>query len=55
VQENIIQALNTGFLIAGTETVKVEGSRYTDGSPTLQRNRAFAIILEDLFEGLDVG
>lgn len=55
VQENIIQALNTGFLIAGTETLKVEGARYTDGSSFYQGNRIFAKFLEALFEGLDVG
>ena len=51
-QENIILALNTGFLIAGTETVKVEGAKFEDGA--IVYDRKFSQILEDLFEGLNV-
>jgi hypothetical protein len=52
VKEDIIFALNTGFLIAGTETVKVEGSRYEDGNTF--NDKKFSQLLEDLIEGLNV-
>jgi hypothetical protein len=52
VKEDIIFALNTGFIIAGSETVKVEGSKYEDGNTFTDKK--FSQLLEDLIEGLNV-
>jgi len=51
-QQDIIFALNQGFIIAGSETVKVEGGKYEDGN--ILQDKKFSNILEDLIEGLNV-
>lgn len=52
--QNIIFALNTGNItFVGGEEVKIEGSRYEDGSTFT--DKAFSNILEALIEGLNVG